>query len=92
MDLEGYSGNTVWDLDSTMVERYSSAILKYTLTIFGRNCDLRMVIVMNQMPTQYTTSLCSCSRHETYYECCPEPFVDITYTIKMVNKNEWIIG
>ena len=57
MDLEGYSGNTVWDLDSTMVERYSSAILKYTLTIFGRNCDLRMVIVDCYEPNAYSTLL-----------------------------------
>ena len=25
-------------------------------------------------------------RHETFYECCPEPFVDITYTINLRQK------
>jgi len=25
-------------------------------------------------------------RHETYYECCPDPFVDITYTVNLRQK------
>ena len=31
-------------------------------------------------------------RHETVYECCPEPFVDITYVIKFHKKGGWILG
>ena len=35
---------------------------------------------------------CQLARHETEYECCPQPFVDITYTIRLQSKNNWILG
>ena len=31
-------------------------------------------------------------RHETFYECCPEPFVDITYTVNLRKKGINIFG
>jgi len=41
MDLEGYTGSSIWDLAHTSV-----------------------------------------TRHETMYDCCPDPFVDLTFTIR----------
>ena len=53
MDLEGFVGHAVWELDSTNV-----------------------------------------MRHETLYDCCPAPFVDITYDIKIRKKqgSGWKFG
>jgi len=48
MDLEGYTGSSVWELAETKVER-----------------------------------------QETVYECCPEAFVDITYTIRFHKKSKF---
>ena len=64
MDLEGYVGNAVWDLDSTDVMRY---------------------LFMPQ--NNIFTPLKYLFRHETLYDCCPEPFVDITYDIHMRRKD-----
>ena len=42
--------------------------------------------------TEWTLKGASVERHETVYECCPAPFVDITYTIRLQSKNKWILG
>jgi len=47
MDLEGYTGSSLWDLSETRVER-----------------------------------------HETVYDCCPEAFVDLTFTIRFHKKSK----
>ena len=31
-------------------------------------------------------------RHETFYDCCPESFVDLTYTINIAPKQSWFQG
>jgi len=49
MDLEGYTGSSVWDLAQTRVER-----------------------------------------HETFYDCCPDAFVDLTYAILFHRKSKWL--
>ena len=42
--------------------------------------------------TEWTLEGASVERHETVYECCPAPFVDITYTIRLQSRNKWILG
>jgi len=51
MDLEGYTGSTLWDLSETRVQR-----------------------------------------HETIYDCCPEAFVDLTFTIRFHKKSKLFGG
>merc|ERR1712038_483210 len=31
-------------------------------------------------------------RHETFYDCCPESFMDLTYTINIAPKQSWFQG
>jgi len=31
-------------------------------------------------------------RHETLYECCPEPYLDITYTVKLQRRSSPYVG
>ena len=42
--------------------------------------------------SQWDLESASVERHETVYECCPEPFVDITYVVKFHKKDSWILG
>merc|ERR1711936_36822 len=42
--------------------------------------------------SQWDLDTADVERHETVYECCPEPFVDITYVIKFHKKGGWILG
>merc|ERR1711874_626148 len=42
--------------------------------------------------TEWDLQSASVERHETVYDCCPAPFVDITYTMRLQSKNKWILG
>merc|ERR1712183_944686 len=44
--------------------------------------------------TEWNLESARVERHETVYECCPAPFVDITYTVRLQSKSEnnWILG
>ena len=73
-----YSASSGWDC-KIKVGSWTNNGLKLNLTLQGSEVDTSSYVVSKDWELLGT----SAERHETYYECCPEPYIDITYTLKL---------
>merc|ERR1711953_3851 len=78
--------------ESEYLQKIFSCNLKFGSWVYNAGqLDIINTITMMDLEgymgsVSYDLDSTAVERHETFYECCPEPFVDITYTINLRQK------